>query len=243
MIRRPAAWTAAGVLLAVAVNVTVASPAAADDRSTVRFEYDCESDLGGRDVTLFANGTVRLREGPWGERELYLEELLPEELESTLRRLGDIQSGAERRSSSLPTSVAAGDWIERCEIRLALPDAEAWSHQFTDYEVPPLEIASLIQVADDLAERTRPLTARDRIPAGYRPQRGDVLRTAEGERFQVVGPTTDGRGVELRGLDTPLQIFVSLAELGEAFASLEDPESGTSLPDIGLPTAPDPVDP
>ncbi len=235
-----AATVTAGGLLAGLLDVA----AAADDRSTVRFEYVCKSDLGGRDVTLFANGTVRLREGLWEHRELYLDELLPEELASALRRLDDIHRGADRRSTSLPTAVVTGRWVESCEIRLALPEAEEWSYRFSNYEVRPLELASLIQVAEDLAENTQPLTVRDRMPAGYRPRSGDVLRTAEGERFRVMGLTTDGRGVELQGLDSPLLIFVALDALGEAFAALEPPgRPAARAPDIGLPAAPDAIDP
>lgn len=236
----PAATARIAGVLAGLLAVTVAG---ADDRSTVRFEYVCKSDLGGRDVTLFANGTVRLREGLWDQRELYLDELLPEELSSVLWRLEDIHRGADQQSTSLPTVVATGRWVESCEIRLALPEAEEWSYRFSDYEVRPLEISSLIQVAEDLAENTRPLTARDRIPPGYQPRRGDVLKTAEGERFQVVGPTTDGRGVELAGLDSPVQIFVALAELGEAFDALVAGSDAATARDFALPAAADAIDP
>jgi len=217
--------------------------AGADKRSTVRFEYSCESDLGGRDVTLFANGTVRLREGPWDHRELYLDELLPEELESTLRRLEDIHRGADRRSTSLPTAVAEGGWVGRCQVRLALAGAEEWSYSFSDYEVAPLEVSSLVHLADHLAEGTRPPAGRERIPAGYEPERGDVLRTAEGQRFEVIRPTTDGRGIELRGLDSPVSIFVARDAILEAFAVLETGDEEDGGTGLGLPAAPEPIDP
>jgi hypothetical protein len=140
--------------------------------------------------------------------------------------------------------VAEGRWVERCEVRLALPDAAEWSYRFSAYEVAPLELGSLIQVADDLAENAKPVASRDEIRAGYRPAPGDVLRTAEGQRFRVVRKTSDGRGLELQGLDSPLSIFVPFDAIGEAFAVLEtsDEEIATAQ-GAGLAEAPDPIDP
>ena len=69
------------LLLAVVGSVLAAGgdPLAADARSTEVLRYECSNQLGRRDVTLFANGTVRLRQGLWEEQELYLDELLNEE--------------------------------------------------------------------------------------------------------------------------------------------------------------------
>jgi hypothetical protein len=194
-------------------------PAPADDRSTEVLRYECSNDLGRRDLTLFANGTVRLRQGLWQSQEMTLDELTPEELSSYLRELEKISSRLAA-DESLPAEIVGGGWVEKCEIRLALPGAEVWSHAFSPYEIPPLAVVNLIHVAEDLAGFTRPLAPPQRLPADYRPQLGDVLRTAEGERFEVVRFTLDRRGVELEGLDAPVQIFVALDDLDEAFAGL-----------------------
>src|SRR5215217_1069964 len=76
-------------LLALAL-LPVPLPAAppASDRSTEVVRLECASDLGRREVTLFGNGTVRLREGLRGKEEaLGLAELDPAELAGALARL------------------------------------------------------------------------------------------------------------------------------------------------------------
>lgn len=198
-------------------------PANADDRTTVRFRYACSSELGRRDVTLYASGTVRLREGLWESQEMYLDELPPEALESYLGELREIQSATDEPEMELPTEVVRGEWVEKCEIRLALPGAEPLTRRFTAYEIPPLQVVRLINVAESLAEDTRLPDSPQRLPVGYEPQRGDVLRTAEGERFEVIGLTSDDAAVELQGLDSPLRIYVARDDLDEAFAALEAP--------------------
>ena len=196
-------------------------PLAADARSTELMRYECKNELGRRDVTLFANGTVRLRQGLWEEQELYLDELLHEELASYLTRLREVVDSADERTTDLVANVPAGSWVDACEIRLALPGRSPATWEFSAYEVPPLVVAGLVHIAEDLAEFTRPLVDSDRLPADYEPRPGDVLRSIEGERFRVVNLTLDRRGVELEGLEVPLRIFVPLDQLGEAFASLE----------------------
>ncbi len=217
--RSAGSWSA---LVAVGILV-LGPPAAADDRGTELMRYHCSSSLGRRDVTLFANGTVRLRQGPWNEQELYLDELLREELASYVERLRDVRSSALVASAETSANGVSGDWVEDCEIRLALPGAEPASYSFSAFDVPPLVVAGLIHVAEDLAEYTRPPDLSERLPEGYRPQPGDVLINAEGRRFRVVAPTGDGLAVELVEIGSPVMIFVAIEELGDMF-SLEEAE-------------------
>ncbi len=197
----------------------------ADNRSTELFRYTCSNRLARRDVTLFANGTVRLREGLWEEQDLLLDELLPEELQATLTQLHRLLISADPLAvgsihGNSPTGGPQGDWVEDCEIILELPDEPSQSWQFTPLDIPPLVVSNLIQVAEDLADYTRPPAVAERVPADYRPQRGDVLVMADGERYRVLALTVDKRGVELEGIDSPLRIFVALDELANSFASV-----------------------
>src|SRR4029079_14992464 len=57
------------------------------DRSRELLDYRCANSLGVRQVTLFANGTVRVREGLGKEPKMRLGELGPVELAGYLRRL------------------------------------------------------------------------------------------------------------------------------------------------------------
>ncbi len=184
--------------------------------------YQCSSSLGRRDVTLFANGTVRLRQGLWGEQELYLDELLHEELASYVKRLRDIQSSAAS-SADLLTNSLSGEWMEDCEIRLALAGAEPVSYAFSAYDVPPLVVAGLIHIAEDLAAYTRPPDRSERLPEGYRPRPGHVLRTADGRRFRVMALTGDELGAELAEIDSPVMIYLPIKQLGDMFSALEEP--------------------
>ncbi len=198
-------------------------PVLGDDRSTELMRYECSSSLTRRDVTLFANGTVRLRQGPLDEQALFLDELLPEELASYLKQLRDVQASAFAPSVDLAADVPSGDWVEDCEIRLALPGAEPAAYFFSVFEVPPLVVAGLIHVAEDLASFTRVPADSQRLPTAYRPRRGDVLLTADGEKFRVMDLTGDGLGVELEELGSPVMIVVPLSELGDFFAALQEP--------------------
>ena len=198
-----------------------ADPLFADDRSTELMRYECRSSLARRDVTLFANGTVRLRRGPLDDQELYLDELRSEELTSYVRQLRQTQDSDQALAMDLPANAPTGDWVESCEIHLELPDAEPATYRFTAYEIPPLVVARLIHVAEDLAYFTRPLASAERLPKDYRPQPGDVLRSLEGRKFRVMNMTSDGRGVELAELGTPVMVLVPLAELDQLFSALE----------------------
>jgi len=215
------------------------SPASADDRSTIRFLHSCTTEIGRREVTLFANGTVRLRQGSWESQDLWLEELLPEELESVLGRLAEIEGSMEelgtvgetgaiekpvRRGGAVgsdPDRGVLGRWVERCEIVIALPERRRRTLRFSPSEIPPLQVAALGLVAEDLASFTRPPVPQERLPADYEPRPGDVLRGADGQLFEVLRFTADERGIELQGVDSPLRIFVGLEQLGEAFVGVE----------------------
>ena len=71
-----------------AALLLLATPAArADDRSTEVLRYDCVTDLARREMTLFANGTIRLRKGQIGNEWMGLAELSPDKMQAFLNRL------------------------------------------------------------------------------------------------------------------------------------------------------------
>lgn len=217
--------TSARLLSPLVLVLLVLAPGAliADDRSTELMHYECSSTLSRRDVTLFANGTVRLRQGPWEDQALYLDELLREELASYVKQLRDIQTSAGAFPVDMPVNAPSGDWIETCEMRLMLPETEPKTYAFTTYEIPPLMVANLIHVAEDLADFTKPLERSRRVPKDYSPRPGDMLQSVEGGKFRVVGLTGDALGVELEELGTPVMILMPLRDLRELFSILEAP--------------------
>jgi hypothetical protein len=188
-----------------------------DLRSLVVLRLDCASDLGRREVTLFGNGTVRLREGPPGEEEMSLGELEPGALEGVVARL----EAADLSEVRAETHGVEGEWVERCLLELPLReggDGPA-SFRFSRYATLPLELSRMV----DLAREVGAAAEGDRgpgLPAGYEPRRGDVLERVDGAHFRVVQWTADGKGVELLGLEVPLTLYLPAGELGEQFVAL-----------------------
>lgn len=211
--------------LALLLALFAVAPAAGqrDLRSTEILRYGCGSEFGQREITLFANGTVRLREGPWEAPEIHLDEIGPEALEDNLRVLRGVVTDRELDRVREPLGRGAGGiWIERCEIFLVLPElAEPLRYELSTYDVPPLAISRIIHVAEELANHVRPVTQEERLSDDYEPQFGDVLRTAEGLRFRVLRLTADETGVELEGIDQPLRIFVAVEDMATAFVAIE----------------------
>lgn len=216
-------WRQAGLL--VAAWALLAAPAAGDDlRSTEILKYSCGSEFARREITLFANGTVRLREGPWDNLKVYLDELGPAALQENLRLFRSVYSDREFDQIRQPLERSpSGQWNERCEIRLELPEQERepMVYRFSSYDIPPLRINRLIHIAEELALNVRSNEREEGLPEGYQPQFGDILRTKDGISFQVLRLTSDRNGVELQGVDQPVRIYVPLAELDEVFATLE----------------------
>jgi hypothetical protein len=183
------------------------------DRSRELLDYRCASSLGVRQVTLFANGTVRLRDGLGKEPRMKLGEVGPVELEGYLRRLAaeDLSEVHDRQES------AEGDWVERCTLRLALDGKPERRLAFSRYDSLPLAVATLVRVADELAALTRTTTE---LPAGYKARLGDVLRRADGVLFEVAGFTSDGTGLELQGVEQPLVLYVRPEDVPAQFEAL-----------------------
>ena len=48
------------------------------------------------------------------------------------------------------------------------------------------------------------------------------MRRGDGELFEVIGLTSDGKGVELNGINQPITIYVALADFRSVFVAKED---------------------
>lgn len=193
-----------------------AEPPADSLRSRQLLRLDCGSNLGRREITLFANGTVRLREGPPGEEAMGLGELGPAELEGYLRRF----AAEDLSEAELLGPEVRGLWIERCTLDLALPDRPARSWQYGRYDSLPLGLARVQAIAQELPEKVTQRIGEKQLPPNYQPEPGDVLERVDGYRFRVVGPTADKKGLELEGLDQPLTLLVRLEDLRNEFVAL-----------------------
>lgn len=192
-----------------------------DPRSVDLFYYGCADELHRRDVTLFANGTLRLRQGAPDAPEMQLEEIGPVELRGHLNRLLRIRASHDFPDQMHLDGSLGGRWIDTCRFRLDLPGFEPVQLEVGAFDLLPLELRQLVQYADELSGLTRPLVRPDALPPDYAPEIGDLLRTYEGKVYRVRGRTSDGGALELESLDGAWRIFVPEDEFPEHFAALE----------------------
>jgi hypothetical protein len=204
---------AAAAAAAATAGAAAPPPAASADRSRELLDQRCESELGLRRVTLFANGTVRLWDGLHESQLMTLGELGPSELEGYVNRLAEVDLSEVDETREGPD----GSWVERCVLVLSLPDSRPHRFAFSRYDSLPLALGTLVRIADELSTRTLPL---DGLPVGYMPKPGDVLRRVDGELFTIVAFTTDGQGVELIGRNQPLTLYLRREDLRGMFDTL-----------------------
>ena len=202
--------TPALLLLAVLASGP-AEPAAppGDPRTTVVLHEICASQLDRRDLTLYANGTIRLREGPVGGERLVLHEIGHDELEAIRRHLEDLDLGSAESAVGAPV----GDWVLQCRLEVVERDGTPHSLRFGDFDTGGLVLADLRRVVASLLESARKQALSAEIPASYVPVAGDRLERNDGNVYEVVGPTSDGKAIELRGVDQPIAIFIERSQL------------------------------
>lgn len=188
-----------------------------DLRGRLLLDYDCASDIDRRSISLFANGTIRLRTEGLGERSVRLAELAPYELSGFVNRL----AAEDLSETDAETLSPEGDWIERCKLELSLLDRPTETFQLDRYGSLSLALSRVLTVARELGERVERDSPLDRhLPAGYLPKTGDVLERKDGELFRVQGYTADKQGVELGGVEQPLTLYLTADELQREFVAV-----------------------
>ncbi|HVS63273.1 MAG TPA: hypothetical protein VMT85_07165 [Thermoanaerobaculia bacterium] len=190
------------------------------ERSLERLRYDCASEIDRRDLTLFANGTVRLRQGAPGIERMWLQELGRESLQAYLNRLA-----APLRNETPPSDfTASGEWVERCVLELQLEGRQPERYEFDRFDTLSLDLQRTVVIAKELVEwvdRNAPAAGEAFLPLDYEASLGDVLRRPDGIRFRVNGFTVDGNGVELIGIEHPVTLYLAKTELSSYFAAVE----------------------
>jgi hypothetical protein len=210
------AWLLLLTIAASLPAVAAASPSDPTDRSRELLKLNCKNTFRRREVTLFANGTIRLRDGRLGDEALGLLELGPDELDGVVRRLGAEDLGPTDR----PIGGPLGDWVERCQLDLELKTRPLQIFHFGRYDALSLALGHIIKIADDLGDRVKDLQASDRLPNDYTATPGDVLQRFDGQLYRVIRYTDDTKAVELEGVIQPFELFVPVGEMKNEFKVL-----------------------
>ena len=226
--------SAVGLLLLLVAPVRVLGERG--DRSRILLRLDCASQIARQDLTLFANGTVRLREQLVEQHQvessdfgrpvdpdkdalhMYLGELSPEELEGYLERFR--RENLTESSETAELSVG-GAWVEECSLQLRLEGQPSRNLTFGRYDSLSLGTAQLVRIARELLDRVdRNEALEPAFPPDYLPATGDVLERFDGFLYEVVRYTIDGGGVELEGIDQPVTIYINRDNLEVEFRRL-----------------------
>jgi len=212
------------------------SPLTDDPRSTILLRYGCRSDAGRQEVTLFEDGTVRLREvaapgadeetegvsteqAGTGEETMELYELDPDSLSAYQARLAD----EDLSEVEVERDPVDGAWVETCALDLLRfpPPGESsppvpLHYRFSRYSPLPLALSRVVRIAEDLIAEVDK-APKNRLPEDYEPRPGDILERSDGVLFEVVDFTVDKKGVELTGVEAPLVLYLPPTALRERF--------------------------
>jgi hypothetical protein len=192
--------------------------AAVDDRSLEIVRYDCLTDTTRHEITLFGNGTVRVRDGLIKHEWMGLAELGPDELQGFVNRLSE----EDLAESVSPEKGVDGNWVERCELRLQLPDKGLRTFHFGHYDPLGLTLSRVVRIAQELGEKVQLTTDAAALPVDYVPEVGDVLkRVGDGARFRIVSFTSDMKGIEFQGIDVPLVMYIPKDQVRQQFTILD----------------------
>ena len=215
---RLAAALACAQLLVAALAAAQAAPAPppVDARSRVILREDCGSTIGRREVTLFANGTVRVRQGTPGAEEMTLGELGRDEVEAFVNRLAE----PDLSETDLVESAPDGVWVERCLLELALPGAPEREFRYGRYSTHSLALRTILWVVQDVVEKANPVAEERSFPPDYEPWAGDLLERNDGVVFELMGFTGEGLGVELLATQQPLTIYIPRSDVRLHFSRL-----------------------
>jgi hypothetical protein len=205
-------------MLVLGVSARTGSAAELSAKSTELVDHRCVGELAEDQLTLFANGTVRLRERVGEREDMLLAELERNEIDGFVARLRDIDLS---EAESLRQGIT-GEWISQCGLSLTLPDLPAAFFRYGRFDVLPHALETVRQVLTEVETLARTRAVHGSLPKGYQPRPGDFVRRGDGELFEVIGLTADGKGVELNGINQPITIYVALADFRSVFVAQEN---------------------
>ena len=210
-------WHHAGpcaLLLAAVLSMGLADRV--DPRTKVWVDLTCESEIATRQITLFANGTVRLREKSPDEDRVQVAELGPDEL-TALREKIESEDLSETYED-WPT--VEGSWVPVCKLSLEFEREEPAVYRFGRYDSLSLALSRIVRSMEELGNRAESTGFESRLPSGYEPKPGDILMRHDAVEFEVIGLDPIAGGVELQGVTVPLTMYVARGALPLEFVAL-----------------------
>lgn len=184
-----------------------------DLRGVEILRMDCRSGVGQRDVTLFGNGMVRVRRGPEAREGMDLMQLDAAAFEAIKHQLAK----EDLSESDAQRMEAGGMEVEHCTVHLSLEGRPEFSFTFQPLDSLSLAQSHIVGVVRELSRLARQNHEMHGLPLDYTPRPGDVLRRTNGALYEVTSMTSDGKGVELQGVDQPLVLFVALKDMRQEF--------------------------
>jgi len=185
--------------------------------STEVFRYRCESEISMEEVTLFGNGTLRLRQGKPENRSMLLLELTPDRRDALVARIARL---------NVEEAVAfggqlEGDWVDQCSLVLDSYGDEPSRFSFHRLDSLSLGLQTAVNLGRELMEMVRKEALFEGLPSGYEPRIGDYLRRWDGEVFEVVGFTNGDVGVEVMSTSQPIGFYIAIKDLRSVFVGIE----------------------
>jgi hypothetical protein len=232
---------AAGALaLLLALPATAQSRHEKPDRAfsrgsdVVLLRRDCRTVQHREEVTLFGSGTVRLRRGEPGAETMVLGEIPPDAVAALVGEL----RGEPMEEAGAGSAGPEGEGVESCLVELpVLGPGEVTSgpgvaggpvtavrFRYRHFDSLSLPLARVVARVDELVARVSEGAAAGRLPPGYRPRPGDVLRRSDGVLFTVVRATAELPGLppgwELQGTVQPLVVYIQEPDVPREFVEL-----------------------
>lgn len=186
-------------------------------REILRLE--CSSELGYRDVVLFSDGVARVKEKLENDEQptLLLHDFPPDDYQAFVRRLEMDRAPA---AGDLTERGPGGAWVEECRLVVTLPGELREEEHFGPFDTLSLALSRRLTIAREIRQAVRAAARLSSLPRGYQARRGDVLERRDGMLFEVLRETGDGGGLEMKGVEQPLTLYIPKGAVRQEFVRL-----------------------